>query len=295
MLLRVLHEAVAVQVAEGVDPAQRRQQVGPDRLQQGRVAGAAPVGGGQHQEQRRGVHGAVVAAEGDFAGVRHLAGARLVQDLARFGVAFGIGLGGLAGGEEAQHAARGRRVDPQVFERGQDAVAPEGGGVPGDAGEGIGAGGQLRGEHRQVRHRAVQPQVDQRIGGAEAAARLAPARPRRIVLVQRLGITERARRRLALALAGHGAVQVRFLAGVEPDLEAGASRIDGARRRVEAHARSAAARPGRGKAAPPPSAHLRCIALAPQRAACRAPRTGPRSRRRRSSPAAPWPHPPHGC
>ena len=99
------------------------------------------VGARQHHEQRRRVDGAVVAAE------RHLARARPSRTCApRAGScparrrAAASSRVGLRGGEEGEHAARERRVDPQGLARGDDAVAAEGGGVPGHAGVGVGPG-----------------------------------------------------------------------------------------------------------------------------------------------------------
>ena len=83
----VLDEAIAVRIAVLVDPFQRRQDVGPDRIQRGAVGGVLPVQAGEHDEQRRRVDGAVVATERHFAQRGELALARLVQDLAGLGVA----------------------------------------------------------------------------------------------------------------------------------------------------------------------------------------------------------------
>ena len=64
------------------------------------------VRAGQHDEQRRRVDAAVVAAERHLAERGHLAVAHLVQDLAGLGVALGVDLGRLRRGQKREHAAR---------------------------------------------------------------------------------------------------------------------------------------------------------------------------------------------
>ena len=58
----------------------------PQAADEVEVAGALQVGAGQHQEERRRIDAAVVAAERHLAERRHLAAASLVQDLAGLGV-----------------------------------------------------------------------------------------------------------------------------------------------------------------------------------------------------------------
>ena len=110
---RVLDEAVAVAIAELVDPAQRRLDVRPERADGVEIAGALVVQPGQHDEQRRGVDAAVVESEGHFAEPRHLAPPGLVQDLPGLSVGLGPLLLGLRRREKPQHAPGERRVDPQ--------------------------------------------------------------------------------------------------------------------------------------------------------------------------------------
>lgn len=59
----VLDRTVAILVAVAVDPGEGEVDVGPDGLDEGAVAGALIVGAGKHDEERRGVGAAVVAAE----------------------------------------------------------------------------------------------------------------------------------------------------------------------------------------------------------------------------------------
>src|SRR5690606_40134990 len=69
-LTRVLHEPVAVAIAAALDPRERALDVGPDGLDQLAIARALVIGAGEHDEQRRRVHGTVIAPE------RHLAEGR---------------------------------------------------------------------------------------------------------------------------------------------------------------------------------------------------------------------------
>ena len=234
----VFDEAVAVEVAVAVDPLQRQQHLRPDAADEFEVAGARVVGAGQQHEQRRGVHRAVVAAERNLAGGRHLALARLVQDLARLGIALRVLLGGLRGGEEAEHAARQRRVDPQELERSEDAVAPEGGGVPRYAGVRIGAGTQVGGEHREIGQRALDPQVDQRVRCFEAAQLVHRRMALAVVAAHGVLVAHGARPSLDVGLAAHGAVQVHLLLGIEAQVELGQPRAQPRRGGLELHARA---------------------------------------------------------
>ena len=85
----IFDEAVAVAVAVFVDPAQRGLDVRPDLGQGLAIAGALEIHAGEHEEERRRVDRAVVAAERHLAEVGHLAVTALVQDLARLGVRLG--------------------------------------------------------------------------------------------------------------------------------------------------------------------------------------------------------------
>ena len=123
--------------------------------------GRAPVvRAGKHDEQRRRIDAAVVAAERDLAQRRHLAAPRFVQDLAGLGIARRVGLLRLRRGEKSQHAARDVRRDPQAFERRDDAVAAEGGVEPGHAGVGVEAVRRVRDQHVEIRRRAIEPGIE---------------------------------------------------------------------------------------------------------------------------------------
>ena len=145
------------------------------------VSRALPVHPGEDDEERRRVDRAVVTPEGHFAQAGELTLAHLVQDLPRLHVGRPVLALGLVRGEEAQHPARERGLDPQHLDRGEDAVAAEGGREPGHAGVGIGAVRRVGHEHRQVGDRALEHAVEygirsldeRRVGarGGERAAR----------------------------------------------------------------------------------------------------------------------------
>jgi hypothetical protein len=106
-------------------------------------------------EQGSRVDAAVVVTERDLAERGHLAPAHLVQNLAGAGIGAKIGGGCLVAGEALQHADGDVRVDPQHLHRRDDAVAPEGGRVPGDACVGVEAVLRRRVEHVEVGHAAA--------------------------------------------------------------------------------------------------------------------------------------------
>ena len=129
----VLDEPVAVAIAPLVDPVER----GVERRAQLRhrveVERPAVVAARDHQEQRRRVDGAVVGRVRDLPGAGELAGAQLVQDLARLGVAPALVGVGLQPREHEQRAARDLGVDHQRLAGAQQRVAAERRDVPGNA------------------------------------------------------------------------------------------------------------------------------------------------------------------
>ncbi len=116
-----LDEAVAVAVG-ALDPVERPDRVAAKLVDQGVVAGPAPVLGEQNEEERRRVDGSVVAAEPAF---RRLAAPQLVHDLAGLGVDGGIVFDGLERGEAAQPGARELRAQRQRLEARDQGVAAE--------------------------------------------------------------------------------------------------------------------------------------------------------------------------
>ena len=156
----ILGEAIPVAIAGPVDPGEtrldRRPQFGERRV----VAGALRIEAGEHDEQRRGIDAAVVERERHLAQHRHLARPHLVQDFSGLGVgSVVVGLG-LMGGKSPQRAARHVGVEPQHLQRGDEAVAAESRGVPGNAGIGKSPFRRVREQHVEVGHRAAQHLVE---------------------------------------------------------------------------------------------------------------------------------------
>ena len=164
----IFDEPVAVAIAVGVDPAQRRLGVRPQGAYGGQVAGAHEVLAQQQHEQRCRVDAAVIAAEGDLAQISHLAVAHLVHDLAGLCIAFRLHGRGLRVRKEMQHALRDAGVDPQRHEGGYQGVAAERRAEPRGAGIGVMALGRIRDEHVQVGHRATHDLVEHRVGAVDA-------------------------------------------------------------------------------------------------------------------------------
>ena len=203
-----------------VDPVERALDVGPDRFQEGAVAGAAPVGAGEHHEQGRGVDRAVVAAEGDLAQPGHLPVADLVDDLARLGVPFRVLLLRLGGGQEAEHAAGERRIVPEVLIGGDDAVAAEDGAVPGDAGVGVEAVPGLGRHHLEVGGRAAEPVVEAFVGAVDRGDAGPPGFQGGGGALQGLGEGKRPRL-VAAGFEGDREVDRLFAAGRQAQVEGG--------------------------------------------------------------------------
>jgi hypothetical protein len=175
---RVLHEPVAVAVAALVNPGERSHDVRPQPDQELDISGAIEIRTGQHHEQRRRVHAAVVAAERHLAEASHLAAAGLVQDLSRFGVLPRVHVIGLRRRQVFEDAARDARVDPERLERGDDAVTAERRAEPGHSRIGILAVRRRRHQHPQIGGRSAEPVIeafagafDHRVGAAGAVER----------------------------------------------------------------------------------------------------------------------------
>src|SRR6516164_8332452 len=92
----VLDEAVAIAVAELVDPVDGSRQIGPDGCNERLIRGSLVIGAGEQDEKGSRIDAAVVAAEGDLTEGGHFAAASLVQDLAGLGILLGHDLRGLS-------------------------------------------------------------------------------------------------------------------------------------------------------------------------------------------------------
>jgi hypothetical protein len=156
----IVEKSVAIGIAGAVDPRHGGLQRRPERPDELQVACAVGIGTRQDDEQRRGVDAAVILPEGQFVARRHLALAGLVHDLAGSGIAEGGNLLRLMLGEERQHAPRQAGIEPQGLQRGDDGIAAEGRGEPGDPGVGVRPGIQIGGQQRQIGTRLVDPLVE---------------------------------------------------------------------------------------------------------------------------------------
>src|SRR5262249_52723433 len=119
----VCHEPGFCRIAVLIDPAQCALNIWPDRRDELKVAAAHIIGVGKHDEERRGIHAAVVLPEGDFTERGHFAMARFVEDLAGFRVSFGYIFSRLCGGEKPEHAPSHARIDPKHLQR-RDQTVP---------------------------------------------------------------------------------------------------------------------------------------------------------------------------
>ena len=86
----VFHETVAVPIAIGLDPVERRTDMRPECFQHHPIAGAFEIRPGEHHEQRCRIHAAVIAPERNFAGFRHFAITHFMKDLAWLGIGIRI-------------------------------------------------------------------------------------------------------------------------------------------------------------------------------------------------------------
>src|ERR1039457_6290278 len=73
----VFKESVPVSIAVTIHPKQRGLDVRPDPLNEPSVTSSLKVRARQHNEKRRRIHGAVIAAEGHLSKGRHLTISRL--------------------------------------------------------------------------------------------------------------------------------------------------------------------------------------------------------------------------
>ena len=130
----VLHIAVAVHVAEALDPVEGPLGVREELLH--RLAGQAPASqfAEEHDEQRGGVGRAVVDAPPAERERRRLAEAHLVQDPARLLVAAGIDVLALEAGQRLEDAEGEVGVDQQGHPGGDEGVPTEDGHEPGSSG-----------------------------------------------------------------------------------------------------------------------------------------------------------------
>src|SRR6185503_7119903 len=101
---------------------------------------AAPIGAGQHHEQRCSIDTSVVSSEWNLAERRHLAKPRFVKYFSGLGIILRVGTSGLRLREKRQHPARDIRGQPQTLQCRDDAIPAESRVEPGDTRSGIDPG-----------------------------------------------------------------------------------------------------------------------------------------------------------
>ena len=122
---------------------------------------------GQHHEQRRCIHAAIIEAERHFAQRCHFAATHFVRNFSGLGVGARIECGGLISGEPPQHTLGDTGIAPQHLQRGDDPVAAECGRVPRNASVRVGPLGRVGGQHREVRHRAAHHLIENLVRGGD--------------------------------------------------------------------------------------------------------------------------------
>ena len=147
-------------------------------LQQRAIAGGAPRGMQRDQIQRRGVRGAVIRRVRDQLEMRQFAVAQLVHDLARLGVAIVVALLRLPAAQHVQRAAGELRIDQDVLQRHDQAVAAERRHEPRQAGGGhehhvVGARDR-QAQRRHVLDRLAIAAIELLVAGADLQHRLLP-------------------------------------------------------------------------------------------------------------------------
>jgi hypothetical protein len=124
----------------------------------------------EHDEEGRGVDGAVVRDEDDLPAGGQLAAAIFVQDLARFLIGEGVVLARLPAGQEAEGPPGQLRGEGQQLMGRDQAVPAEWGDVPGDARIGHGPVRRVGGQHFQIDAGALDPAIDALGRGADLDA-----------------------------------------------------------------------------------------------------------------------------
>src|ERR1035441_4952278 len=165
----VFKESVAVSIAVTIHPEQRGLDVWPDPLNEPSVTSSLKVRACQHNEQRRCVHRAVIAAEGHLSKGRHLTVSRLVQNLTWLRVLAWDDFGRLRRCQIGQDASCQTRVKPQTLQRRDNAIAAERRIEPRDAGVGIGSRRKRSDHHVQDRCRPLSQGVELSVHRLDAA------------------------------------------------------------------------------------------------------------------------------
>src|SRR5262249_54951104 len=123
----------------------------------------------QHEKKGGAVDAAVIAAEGNFAEVRHFSATGFVDDLSGLRFVLEINLGSLGCGEELQNAFGNLRSNPEHLHSGDDAVAAKDGTEPRHARIRIVRFRIAQSHHLYVGERAADPGGEAVIGAGDLA------------------------------------------------------------------------------------------------------------------------------
>jgi hypothetical protein len=166
----VLEQAVAVEIAEVVQPAQGRVDLRLELAEQPERTGPVGVLAQQAEEHGSGVDRPVVAGERRRFHGGELAETQLVQHLAGLLVVLVVHLRPQPPRKQSQRVLGHRGVEGEHLERGDDAVAPEEGRVPRHAGGVVAPAVELRSQQPQVQQRAPQGAIDELLVDLDARA-----------------------------------------------------------------------------------------------------------------------------
>jgi hypothetical protein len=161
----IFDKSVLVGIARPINPGQGGSYIWPQRSERFDVAGVLDVESGQQHEQWGRICGPIVERERHLTERGHFAAPHFVRDFSGLGVGQRVDLDGLIGGKPSENALGDARVAPQRLQRGNDPIAAECGGVPGNAGIRVWPLRRVGGQHGEVCHRAAQHLVENLIRG----------------------------------------------------------------------------------------------------------------------------------
>ena len=130
----IFQEAVAIAIAIMIHPIEGPLDIAPNRTDEIQVAGAFVVSHGKHDEERSGIHTAVITAKRDLLGGSHLAFPQFVKNFSGLGVLLGYHAVCLCLGQKLQNTLGQSRLGPQHLISGDQAVAAKYRIEPGHAG-----------------------------------------------------------------------------------------------------------------------------------------------------------------
>src|SRR5262245_39937150 len=130
----VLYEPIAIEIPRAINPLQGKHNIRPNLRDKGLIARPFVIGSGQHNEQRRRIDAAVVAAVRNLVEGRHLSIACFIQNFANLCILLRENLPRLGRRQIGQNTLGDAWVDPQKFNGGDETIASERGAEPWDTG-----------------------------------------------------------------------------------------------------------------------------------------------------------------